>query len=120
VVPYDVIVIGLGGMGSAAARSLAARGVRVLGFERFGPAHAFGASHGGSRIVRMAYFEHPSYVPLLHAAYGLWGRLERDAARPLLTRCGGLFIGGADSEVFGGTLRAAREHGLVHEVLDGE
>ncbi len=117
--PYDVIVVGLGGMGSAAARALAHRGARVLGFERFGPAHALGASHGGSRIIRMAYFEHPSYVPLLRSAYELWDRLERESGRELLTRCGGLFIGAADSAVFGGTLRAAREHRLAHVVLDG-
>jgi len=89
---YDVIVIGLGGMGSAAARALAARGARVGGFERFGPAHAFGASHGGSRIIRLSYFEHPSYVPLLRTAYDRWERLERDSGRQLLTRSGGLFI----------------------------
>lgn len=115
---YDVIVVGLGGMGSAAVRALAARGARVLGFERYAPAHAFGASHGGSRIIRMAYFEHPSYVPLLRSAYDLWARLEQESGSDLLTRCGGLFIGGADSEIFGGTLRAAHEHGLRHEVLD--
>jgi len=116
---YDVIVIGLGGMGSAAARALAARGARVGGFERFGPAHAFGASHGGSRIIRLSYFEHPSYVPLLRTAYDRWERLERDSGRQLLTRSGGLFIGGPDSEVYAGTLLAAREHDLPHQVLDG-
>lgn len=116
---YDVIVVGLGGMGSAAARSLAGRGARVLGLEQFGPAHAFGASHGGSRIIRLAYFEHPSYVPLLRSAYDLWGRLEHDSGRALLSRCGGLFMGPGDSEIFAGTLQAAREHGLAHEVLDG-
>jgi choline dehydrogenase-like flavoprotein len=63
--PYDVIVIGLGGMGSAAACHLARRGQRVLGLERFGPAHDRGSSHGGSRIIRQAYFEDPAYVPLL-------------------------------------------------------
>ncbi|MDP9240816.1 MAG: N-methyl-L-tryptophan oxidase [Actinomycetota bacterium] len=117
--PYDVIVVGLGGMGSAAARALAGRGARVLGLEQFGPAHALGASHGGSRIIRLAYFEHPSYVPLLRSAYDLWDRLEQDSGRALLTPSGGLFMGGGDSEIFAGTLRAAREHGLAHDVLDG-
>ena len=68
----DVIVIGLGGMGSAAAAHLAARGQRVLGLERFGPAHDRGSSHGGSRIIRQSYFEDPAYVPLLLRAYELW------------------------------------------------
>ena len=117
---YDVIVVGLGGMGSAAARALAARGARVGGFERFGPAHALGASHGGSRIIRLAYFEHPSYVPLLRSAYDLWARLEADSGRGLLIRCGGLFMGAPDSEVYAGSLRAARQHGLPHEVLDAD
>ena len=115
---YDVIVIGLGGMGSAAVRALAARGVRVGGFERYGPAHALGASHGESRVIRLSYFEHPSYVPLLRSAYDLWARLESDCGQPLVNRCGGLFIGAADTEVFGGTLLAAREHHLPHHVLD--
>jgi len=108
----DVIVVGLGGMGSSAAHALAARGARVLGLERFGPAHAFGASHGGSRIIRMAYFEDPSYVPLLRTAYDLWRRLEQDSGRALLATCGGLFLGPAGSQVFDGTLLAAREHVL--------
>ena len=73
---YDVIVVGLGGMGSAAAAHLAARGQRVLGLERFGPAHDRGSSHGGSRITRQAYFEDPAYVPLLLRAYELWDQLE--------------------------------------------
>lgn len=115
---YDVIVVGLGAMGSAAARSLAARGARVLGLEQFGPAHALGASHGGSRIIRLAYYEDPSYVPLLRTAYELWARLEDASGRQLVSQCGALFLGPPDGEVFGGTLRAAREHGLDHEVLD--
>ncbi len=115
---YDVIVVGLGAMGSAAARSLAARGVRVLGLEQFGPAHVLGASHGGSRIIRMAYYEDPSYVPLLRATYDLWARLEEESGRRLINPCGALFMGPPDGAVFGGTLRAARQHDLDHEVLD--
>lgn len=113
-----MIVIGLGGMGSAAAAQLAARGQRVLGLEQFQPAHAFGSSHGGSRVIRLAYFEHPSYVPLLLRAYELWERLERDSGRSLLTITGGLMIGAPDSDVVSGSLRSAREHGLAHEVLE--
>ena len=73
---YDVIVAGLGVMGSAAAYRLTARGVRVLGLERHTPAHALGSSHGESRIIRQAYFEDPAYVPLLLRAYELWEGLE--------------------------------------------
>ena len=115
---YDAIVIGLGGMGSAAAAHLAARGQRVLGLEQFQPAHARGSSHGRSRVIRLAYFEHPSYVPLLLRAYELWDRLERDSGRSLLTITGGLMIGVPDSDVVSGSLRSARAHGLAHELLD--
>ena len=76
---YDVIVVGLGGMGSAAAHHLAARGQRVLGLEKFGPAHDRGASHGGSRITRQSYFEGPDYVPLLLRSYELFDQLARDS-----------------------------------------
>ena len=94
---YDVIVLGLGGMGSAAAAHLAARGARVLGLERFGPAHDQGSSHGGSRIIRQAYFEDPAYVPLLRRAYELWEQLETDSGRDLMTQTGGLYLGRPES-----------------------
>ena len=81
---FDVIVIGLGGMGSAAAYHLAARGKRVLGLEKFTPAHDKGSSHGGSRIIRQSYFEDPAYVPLLLRAYELWDKLAADAQREVL------------------------------------
>lgn len=116
--PYDVIVIGLGGMGSAAARHLAARGQRVLGLERFWPAHDQGSSHGGSRIIRQAYFEDPAYVPLLLRAYELWDEIERATGAELKTETGGLMIGAADSLTVAGSLRSAREWGLPHEMLD--
>ena len=115
---YDAIVIGLGGMGSAAAAHLAARGQRVLGLEQFQPAHARGSSHGRSRVIRLAYFEHPSYVPLLLRAYELWEKLERESGRSLLTITGGLMIGTPDSDVVSGSLRSAQAHGLAHEMLD--
>lgn len=115
---FDVIVVGLGGMGSAAAAHLAARGQRVLGLEQFQPAHDRGSSHGRSRVIRLAYFEHPAYVPLLRRAYDLWRRLETDTGRRLLEVTGGLMIGAPDSEVVSGSLRSAREHGLAHELLD--
>src|SRR6478736_8048236 len=115
---YDVIVLGLGGMGSAAAAHLAGRGVRVLGLERFGPAHALGSSHGGSRIIRQSYFEDPAYVPLLLRAYELWDQLETDSGADLMTLTGGLYFGPADSLTVAGSLRAAREWDLPHEVLE--
>lgn len=105
-------------MGSAAAAHLAARGQRVLGLEQFQPAHDQGSSHGRSRVIRLAYFEHPAYVPLLRRAYELWRRLETDTGRRLLQVTGGLMVGAPDSEVVSGSLRSAREHGLAHEMLD--
>lgn len=117
---YDVIVVGLGGMGSAAAYHLAGRGRRVLGLERFGPAHSLGSSHGRSRIIRQAYFEDPAYVPLVLRAYDLWAQLERDAGVALLHCTGGLMIGVAESAVLAGSLHSAREHGIAHEMLDAD
>src|SRR4051794_41466216 len=76
---FDVIVVGIGGMGSAAAWQLARRGQRVLGLERFDIPHAMGSSHGVTRIIRLPYYEDPAYVPLLHRAYALW-RLLQEAA----------------------------------------
>jgi sarcosine oxidase len=115
---FDVIVVGLGGMGSAAVAHASARGRRVLGIEQFQPAHDQGSSHGRSRVIRLAYFEHPAYVPLLHRAYELWRRLEELTGRRLLQMTGGLMIGSLDSEVVSGSLRSAREHHLDHELLN--
>jgi sarcosine oxidase len=116
---YDVIVIGLGAMGSATAAALARRGAGVLGIEQFGAVHDRGSSHGASRIVRMAYFEHPDYVPLLRRAYAGWARLEAATGRSLITWCGALMIGRPDGDVVAGTLASARRWGLPHELLDG-
>ncbi|HEY5864057.1 MAG TPA: N-methyl-L-tryptophan oxidase [Candidatus Tectomicrobia bacterium] len=115
---YDVIVVGVGGMGSATVAHLARRGVRVLGLEQYDIPHDRGSSHGLSRIIRLAYFEHPAYVPLLHRAYELWWALERDVQERLLIITGSLDIGTVDSTVFGGALKAAQWHHLVHEVLE--
>jgi sarcosine oxidase len=115
---YDVIVIGLGGMGSAAAYHLARRGVNVLGLERFTPAHDRGSSHGGSRIIRQSYFEDPAYVPLLLRAYELWEELATDSEREVYRITGGLFIGPPDCLTVAGSQRAAQEWSLPHEMLD--
>ena len=115
---FDVIVIGLGGMGSATAYQLARRGKRVLGLERYTPAHNLGSSHGKSRIVRQAYFEHPAYVPLLMRAYELWEQIEQETGKNLLTLTGGLMLGLPESETVAGSILSARKHGLEHELLD--
>src|ERR1051326_7041172 len=113
----DVVVIGLGAMGSAAVHQLARRGKRVVGIERFRPAHDRGSSHGATRIIRLGYYEHPSYVPLLRRAYALWRELEAAAGRPLMRIIGIAEIGPPDGRLVTGTLAAARTHGLPHEVL---
>lgn len=113
-----MIVVGLGAMGSSAAMHLATRGVRVLGLEQFTPGHDKGSSHGDSRIIRQAYFEHPAYVPLIQQAYRLWAELEDRAGTHLLTLTGGLLIGPADSATITGGLRSAQRWGLPHEMLD--
>ncbi len=114
---FDVAVIGLGAMGSAAAYHLAARGARVLGLERFGRGHTEASFGGRSRIIRLAYFEHPDYVPLLRRAWAGWRALEDASGEPLLVTTGGLYAGPPDGMLFSGSLRSARDHGLAHEVL---
>jgi sarcosine oxidase len=114
---YDAIVLGIGGMGSAAAYHVARRGRRVLGIEQFGIPHEFGSSHGVTRIIRLAYSEHPSYVPLLCRAYELWREMERTSGERLMVITGGVDVGAAESETIAGSLRSCREHGLAHEEL---
>jgi len=116
---YDAIVVGIGGMGSATAWQLARRGQRVLGIERFDIPHAMGSSHGVTRIIRLPYYEHPDYVPLLHRAYELWAELEASVHRKVLVTTGSMDAGPEDGAVFQGALRSAREHRLTHEVLTG-
>ena len=114
---YDAIVIGLGGMGSAAIYQLAQRGKRVLGIEQFGIAHDKGSSHGVTRIIRLAYHEHPSYVPLMRRAYELWRDLEATAGEQVLHITGSIDAGPADSSNFAGSLLSCEEHDLPHDVL---
>ena len=113
---YDVVVVGVGGMGSAALYHLARRGKRVLGIERFEIPHELGSSHGITRIIRLAYFEHTSYVPLVQRAYELWRELEREAGEQLLHVTGAVEGG---PRIFEGALRSCHEHDLPHEALDG-
>jgi sarcosine oxidase len=112
---YDVIVLGLGAMGSAAAFELARRGRRVLGLEQYALGHDRGSSHGQTRIIRKAYYEHSDYVPLLHRAYQRWYDLEQRQGVHLFTECGCLSIGKPDGELVAGVRTVAREHGLPIE-----
>lgn len=117
---YDVAVIGLGAMGSAAISFLAARGVRVIGFEAASPAHGLGSSHGDSRLIRLGYFEDPSYVPLLRRAYENWRELESQLRESILHVTGVLQIGKTDSKIVTGTLASCELHNLASETLDAD
>ena len=114
---WDVIVIGAGGVGSATAMHLAKSGVRTLGIDQYSPAHDRGSSHGQTRIIRQAYFEHPCYVPLLKRAYDLWGELEQYTNQKLFHRTGLVEIGPADGIVIPGVLHSAMTHDLPIERL---
>jgi sarcosine oxidase len=117
---YDAIVIGIGGMGSATFYHLAKRGLNVLGLEQFGIPHEMGSSHGLTRIIRLAYYEDPSYVPLLRRTYQLWDELEKEAGKKLFYQTGSIDMGAEDSMVFAGSLQSCLEHDLEHEVLDSK
>lgn len=112
----DVIVIGVGAMGSAACYHLARRGVRVLGIEQFEIPHNKGSSHGLSRMIRGAYYEHPDYVPLLRRAFQLWRQIEGEALTQVLHVTGGLYIGPREGELVAGSLASSRKHNLPHEL----
>ncbi len=116
---YDAIVIGVGGVGSATAYYLARRGKRVLALERYDIPNEMGSSHGYTRIIRLAYYEHPSYVYLLRRAYELWRDIEQRAGEQLLYITGSIDAGPPDSWVFKGSWQSCKIHDLPHEVLDG-
>jgi sarcosine oxidase len=122
---YDVIVIGLGAMGSAAAYQLAKRGADVLGIDRFAPPHAYGSSHGGTRITRLAIGEGEHYTPLAIRAHEIWREIENETGANLLTTNGGLVISSDDKlskthvdGFFQNTVGAAKRFGIAHELLD--
>ena len=117
---YDAIVVGLGGMGSAALYHLAARGQRVLGLEQFNSPHDLGSSHGETRIIRLAYYEDAAYVPLLKRAFELWRELEEGAGERLFWVTGSLDAGPEESRIFTGSLQSCLDHDLEHEVLTSE
>ena len=114
---FDCIVVGVGGLGSAALYHLARRGTKVLGIDRFTPPHDQGSSHGHTRIYRQAYYEAPEYVPLALRALELWHDLERTTNTRLFANTGALTIGPEQGELFFGALRSAQQHGIAHEVL---
>jgi sarcosine oxidase len=114
---FDVIVLGLGGVGSAALHQVARRGHRVLGIDQFAPPHDRGSTHGQTRIIRQAYFEHPDYVPLLFRAYELWREIEAATGQSLFEQVGLLEVGPADGIVVPGVLASAEQHHLAVEQL---
>jgi sarcosine oxidase len=114
---FDVIVVGLGAMGSATLATLARRGLNVLGLEQFELGHHRGSSHGKSRIIRTAYYEHPAYVPLARRAFELWDVLSEEAGHQMLRRQACLNMGSETSEVVRGVLQAAQDHNLPVERL---
>jgi sarcosine oxidase len=115
---YDVIVVGLGAMGSMACYHLAQRGVKVLGLEQFDIPNELGSSGGGSRVIRQLVHEHPDYVALLVRAYELWSELERESGAKLLHVVGGLYMGEPDCDSIAGAIQTAERNHLAHEVLD--
>jgi sarcosine oxidase len=116
---YDMIVAGIGGMGAAICATLARRGKRVLGLERFDIAHAMGSSHGVNRIIRLAYYEDPSYVPLLRRAYELWRELETGFGEQLLFITGSIDASDRDDELVRDSLKSCEIHDLPFELLTG-
>ena len=107
-------------MGSATLWRLTERGVRAVGVDRFTPPHDRGSTHGGSRIIRTAYFEDPAYLPMVRTALELWRGLQAETSESLLTMTGAAMIGPPESDIVAGSLRTAQVHGLHHELLDGD
>ncbi|TCR64809.1 N-methyl-L-tryptophan oxidase [Bosea sp. BK604] len=117
---YDVIVAGVGAMGSAACWHLARRGLKVLGLERFDLGHAMGSSHGLNRIIRLAYFEGSHYVPIVRRAHELWAQTGTEAGMQLLHVTGSLDLAPEGAGMVESSLKSCLDHGLAHDVLDGK
>src|SRR5438128_2407 len=115
---FDIGVIGLGAMGSAATHALAFSGASVVAFDRFEPPHTLGSTHGHSRIIREAYYEHPLYVPLVRRAYERWAELERSSGEALFKQTGGLMVGRETGPLVQGARDSVTTHGIAHEMLD--
>lgn len=114
---FDIGVIGLGAMGSATTDALARSGASVVAFDRLNPPHTIGSTHGHTRIIREAYYEHPLYVPLVRRAYELWSELEQFAGDTLFVQTGGAMVGPERGPLFAGALESARTHSIDHEIL---
>jgi sarcosine oxidase len=114
---FDVAVIGCGAMGSSVSYNLSKRGLKVLTLEQFGLNHGLGSSHGKTRIIRLAYYEDPRYVPLLRRAFEAWREVEAESGRSLLRMTGGLMIGRHDGGLVSGVLRSARVHQIPHRLM---
>ena len=125
---YDTIVVGLGAMGSATLLQLARRGQRVLGLDRHDPPHAWGSTHGDTRITRVGIGEGEDYVPLVQRSHQIWREIEAETGADLLTQCGALILApGSSTAVVHGkanfvrrTIAAAERFGIPHEVLAPE
>jgi sarcosine oxidase len=113
----DVIVVGLGAMGSATARQLATRGASVIGFDQYHPPHEFGSTHGDTRVTRLAIGEGAQYVPFVRRSHELWRELERETGAQLLTQCGALILGDRGDPFLRETRAAATQYGIEHEDL---
>jgi sarcosine oxidase len=114
---FDVIVVGLGAMGASTCAELARRGVKVLGLEQFNLLHSLGSSHGQARMIRLAYYEHPDYVPLLRRAHDLWSGMQAKHG-DIFLQSGVLYLGAPSSPLISGSEASARQYGLAHEMLD--
>jgi sarcosine oxidase len=117
---YDIAILGLGGMGSAALASAARLGKRAVGLEQFGRLHDLGASSGRSRMIRKAYFEDAAYVPLLLRAYDAWHELEAQTGEKILYQTGVLMVGAPENSILEGARKTAQAHGLAYEDLSKE
>jgi sarcosine oxidase len=115
---FDVIVVGLGAFGSSACYQMATRGARVLGLERWDIPHGMASAAGYSRMIRLSYFEHADYVPLLRRSYQLWDELAAELKRDVIKITGGVYLGPPGAEVLEGSLKSARKYDLPHELLD--
>ncbi len=122
----DVIVVGLGAMGSASVYQLAKRGAKVIGIDRYAPPHMYGSTHGETRITRQAIGEGQAYVPFVLRSHQIWRELEAQTGESLLLQCGGLILSRAEGqalhhhkpEFLGRTIEAAQKFGIEHEVLN--
>lgn len=118
---YDVIVIGVGSMGSSACYHLASRGAKVLGIEQFGISHENGSHTGESRLIRKAYFEHPDYVPLLHNTYQGWKQIEQASKSQLYWETGLAYFGLPECEMLDGVRRSAALYDIsIGHLSDGQ